>query len=355
MIASPWVGADPRPERGPWDIPEWASDMALSFDRIHQAVSIYGSTSVGTGFFVVVSSESLPDVKYVYVVTAHHVVQGQTDVVIQASDPFAQPKGARYPPLRVDGWRQPLDGVDLAIAPAPMGQRQTWAYVELGVDLIPADRLKSQMNGRRLMPLGAPVYYIGLFAPLNRVMVRSGTIAALDQEGVPRGPELPDGSHAYDYPFHLVDCRSYGGFSGSPCYIAVPFSVLKEIDSSPLPRQPGEKLPPLGTIQYLALCCGMFTDHITDDMPPEGAVSRYGVGLMLRGEEIKEALMTDESRNERKAWDAERKARGTGGPIITPASARAEEDEFGRFGDLAGKLLKVPKKELDKKREEERK
>ncbi len=36
------------------------------------------------------------------------------------------------------------------------------------------------------------------------------------------------------------------------------------------------------------------------------------------------------------------------------SAGKDEPTEFGRFEDLNGKLLKVPKKELDEKREEEK-
>jgi hypothetical protein len=53
----------------------------------------------------------------------------------------------------------------------------------------------------------------------------------------------------------------------------------------------------------------MFTEHYTDegdlDTNPESIVIRYGVGVMLRGNEIKRALMTEEARQERRQLDAD--------------------------------------------------
>jgi len=66
--------------------------------------------------------------------------------------------------------------------------------------------------------LGTTVYFAGLLAPVERMgeagipMVRSGSLGALYQPGV-----------AYDESWgpmtaHLIDTRSWGGFSGSPCW-----------------------------------------------------------------------------------------------------------------------------------------
>lgn len=46
-----------------------------------------------------------------------------------------------------------------------------------------------------------------------------------------------------------------------------------------------------------------FTGHFSDQISAEGAVSRYGVGVMLRSHEIRDALMTPEAIAERRDWD----------------------------------------------------
>jgi hypothetical protein len=66
-----------------------------------------------------------------------------------------------------------------------------------------------------------------------------------------------------------------------------------------------ESVPPLGGLSKFVLVCGMFINHFSDEMSASGAVSRYGVGAMARSEEIKEALMTPEMREERISWDSD--------------------------------------------------
>lgn len=177
--------------------------------------------------------------------------------------------------------------------------------------------------------IGTPVHYIGLLAFDDRVMARSGNIGALDQMGL----KFKEG---YSYPAHLVDCRSYGGFSGSPVFASIAYAGLSEAQT-PVPAPSGEKL---GNMHYASLFCGMFTAHRTDENP-DGTVSRYGVGVVLRSDEIREALMTSDMRKERRAWDekyiAEQPDTSFEGAGVEPA------DEFEQFKDLTRKLVQVPK------------
>jgi hypothetical protein len=94
----------------------------------------------------------------------------------------------------------------------------------------------------------------------------------------------------------------------------------------------------------------MFTEHL-DDENEDGAISRYGVGVMLSSLEIWRALMTDEMRQERRDWDEERKQADQVGPSLRPASLSADEnDEYASFERLARSLVQVPKTELDAER-----
>ena len=143
------------------------------------------------------------------------------------------------------------------------------------------------------MTPGAIVYYVGQFIPLDRVMARSGTIGGVDQEDL----DLEE----YRYRAHLVDCRSYDGFSGSPCFVDLAYAELQ-----PTPKEPPLALPEdvglVADLIHVVQLCGMFTNHLVDKRETE-AVSRYGVGVMLRSEEIREAVMTDELRTERAEAD----------------------------------------------------
>jgi len=185
--------------------------------------------------------------------------------------------------------------------------------------------------------LGARIHYIGLFAPAQRMMARSGTVGLIDVVGLKH-----DNSHnpqpPYDYISHLIDCRSYGGFSGSLCFLEYSFASLDRLAILPDSLYSDDERPPVSPTFYLSVPCGMFTEHYTDEdepkLNPDRAVSRYGVGVMLRGNEIKEALMTDKMREKHRERDAEALARAaaTPSPGIRGASATTEAPEFTEVG-----------------------
>jgi hypothetical protein len=301
---------------------------------------------IGTGFVVTVPSKVLENVEYAYLLTAHHVIADQPNVEAQSANPFAE--GELYEPVPIKEWCQPLDGVDLALAPFEKGIDQPYNVRAISTDwgMVPNDLVHRP-------PLGATIFYVGLLTPDDRPMARSGTIGALDQKGL----RFKEG---YSYPAHLVDCRSYGGFSGSPCFLDLPLACLNPL-SAPIPFPeipPG--IGPLGKMAHVALLCGMFTSHRTDEHAPENiekTVSRYGVGVVLRSQEILEGLMVDRLRKKRQERDAEiqaaHEAAADESAFEGAGTRPTDADEFDRFEDLTGKLLKVPKKELDKKREEE--
>lgn len=324
--------------------------MPLDPSMILTAVHIFGEVpegiAEGTGFIITVASEhpELPHQRWGYVATAHHVIDGMDSAFVRAAKAFGG--GELYDPRRVEGWVQPTAGLDLAVAPftgLPGHNYHAMHYEHL-----------APTTGPLSIPgptLGSPIYYIGLFAPARRMMARLGSVGNLNVE------ELAHGG-PYDYVAHLVDCRSYGGFSGSPCFLHLSFPVLEE---AMLPSPYHEEITTdarIGALSHLAIPCGMFTEHYDDtgqeDEEPqtgEGAVSRYGVGVMVRGQEIKEALMSEKLRKQRQEWDealvAEERGKKKPGPKAA-ASVRPIKDPeggMGRTADLLGDLLRVPKDE----------
>ena len=319
--------------------------MPLDLNMIHSAVRLIGDVPapklvtgmkrgpIGTGFLITVKSETHTDVRYGYCVTAAHVIDGQNRVEVQPPNPFGN--GELYEPSLVEDWRQPLADVDIAIAPFEGDPSHTYMALEHENHVLPLDKMPA---------LGATIYYIGILAPLNRPMARVGAIGALDQVGIAH-----DGG--YVYTTHLVDCRSYGGFSGSPCFVLYSLPSLT-------PAEPEVPLPPdmpvkvLGQMVWIAKLCGMFTAHLeASHIEPGGVASRYGVGFMLRHNEILEALMAKELQDKRLEQDAIRAALPDDGPQPTNASTTgarmSEEDEFDRFEDLARKLVHTPKPEIE--------
>jgi hypothetical protein len=247
----------------------WGDPIGLTVDRRWEVV--------GTGFLVSVPFEADPEQRQVYVVTAHHNLDGLTRVAVQAQ----RNDGVLQDHVDTDlaSWFQPIEKLDLTVLPWDPGdpfpvvaERVEDFYPDAGVRLAP----------------GGSVLYAGILTPLDRVMVRSASLGALDQEGITHVGD-------YDYPCHLIDCRSYGGFSGSPCYLTFERSGLEPM-ALPLPIDDPELV--VGQMYHFSIFGGMLTQHL-DDKAPFGAASRYGVATMMRSREVRRALMSDDLKRQR--------------------------------------------------------
>jgi hypothetical protein len=319
--------------------------MPLNIEAMRCPVRLLGEREsgkrgvIGTGFFVTVPSETDPNRLFPYLVTAHHVLEDQNTVEMQVPHPILP--GRLSPPVVVADWQQPLPRVDLAVAALRYPFPVSMIGIRLDTHVLP------DQSG--LLVPGSTFFYVGVLVPADRVMVRSGTIGALDQ----RGLNLKRSHQDYAYTAHLLDCRSYEGFSGSPCFGEVPVAELKPLESLPYPMPEGTG--PWGDVRTIGLLCGMFTAHLnrTGD---DDAVSRFGVGVMLRSEEIRKALMTDELRKDRAERDAAGEAQEAEEvPRFQQAGARGEGSEFENFEELTRKLVNTPKGEVDEKRKAEKK
>lgn len=294
-------------QTGRRELPAWwrglkEREMPLGPYMIHSVVRIIGDwlnpktgkferRARGTGFYVRVPSESRPECWYTYIVTAHHVIDGQPKPELVFPDPYTP--GGLYPPQETEGpdWMQPLADVDLAVLPYGRPDGFFVNALELGRHIRP--ELPPQTV------LAMPFHYVGLLEPLNRAMARSGTLGALYEQGI----EHKDG---YEYVCHLGDCRSYRGFSGSPCFIEYQMASLQEADPPASQAEGEQAIGPVGKIRYLHRLCGMVTWHLE---PPEGSpedgpeASIFGVVVILPSEYIYKALMSDELVKARREGD----------------------------------------------------
>lgn len=136
--------------------------MSLSMEMMYCAGRLLGDAPAqgggeerkprGTCFVVTMPSTGRPNVRYGYLLTAHHVIAGQHNVEVQMPDPYAQ--GELCPPIRITDWRQPLEGVDLALAPFRLGVEYDGRVMASGPEHI----LPSNLSPH----LGARIYYIGI-------------------------------------------------------------------------------------------------------------------------------------------------------------------------------------------------
>lgn len=137
--------------------------------------------------------------------------------------------------------------------------------------------------------LGETVSFVGLFAPIaamgeqNVPLVRSGTLAAIDQEKVPIA--LPEKTVFY-HRAHLIDCRAYKGFSGSACFVQFPFSTgIAGVG------RPHEETELLGLISSHFDETGKAT--VTGEILDLGTIAlpvHLGVGVVTQAEAIAELL-----------------------------------------------------------------
>lgn len=264
--------------------------MSLGPQHLNSVVRI---TSVGdflgSGSIVGVRGEDDPSWVWPFLVTAHHVVRSQIEIAVEIADP--RENGVLFPPVAMDpgAWYAPIDGLDLAIAPFPFNEFPTHQLTPLE-HFVPANRMPR---------LGAPVHYLGVFSPVDAPVCRTGALAAYD---IP--VDRNEFGNVYRYSAALLDCRSYKGFSGSACFATVPYAIVndsvKSEFPSDLPPLPGGLAPELGRLVHEARFCGVLTSHYSDDVAAPDLPSRYGIGVMIPSDLVREALLCDRARKERR-------------------------------------------------------
>lgn len=336
------------------DLPLWAREartksMPLDLSMMDAAVRLIADVpddravlrhrrkTIGTGFLVAVPSEADKDIRYGYVVTAHHVIEDAANIEVQVPDPLNY--GKFQPPRRVADWRQPLKDVDLVVAPFRGATEDRYGGLPIDEMFMP----------RTVVPhLAGTIHYIGTLEPINQPMARVASLGALyvDMDDLPGG---------YKYSAHLLDCRSYRGFSGSPCFAEYAMPTLTPIDlPEPFSLRPSDSGESRGSIEYHSAFCGMLTNHLEhplDDQERE-AVSRFGVGIMLPSAYVWAALYTEDMKLERLAYDEMNKTHDDKDtPRFRAVSAgRREEpnEEIDRFNKLLTEVVNTPKPDAEK-------
>ncbi len=257
---------------------------------------------LGTGFFLSHPTQaSLPPGSnlHEYLVTAAHVVRGvaQTMVRVNTGDGGVED-------LPVPEWTyHPTE--DVAVAPVAFDRSRT-KQQPLWPGVIPI------LSDYRL---GERVYFVGLLGRLsamvksNTPIVRSGTLGRLDQPGIPL--RWPNGDLVY-VTAHLIDCRSYNGFSGSPCFIQ------KDAIHVPNPGFSSDTFKPAEQSGLLGVVAGHFDDmaeltvsrdaYVLPDGSRVRAPVNTGVGVVTPARYITETLQLEELVEMRKDIEAERAA-----------------------------------------------
>lgn len=254
-------------------------------------------TPIGTGFVLRFPSPHVESLGHEYIVTAAHIVESGEATWVR----FRKQTGGVHD-LPVERWSlHPTE--DVALTPLR-------GHGQFGLHLrhIPGDVLIG--NVADWAPaLGDRVYFLGLLSQheemgeRNIPMVRSGTIGAL-YERVPI--KRPDETIAH-IEAHLIDCRSYAGFSGSPCFVQRDeWHVVRTKD-----HPAGIPFKPLTFL--LGLVSGHFDDwhetRLKGDLGMEpGSIESLintGVGVVTPSERILETFRLDENLADRERVERE--------------------------------------------------
>lgn len=304
---------------------------------------------IATGFLVVV-----PD-WHGYIVTAAHVVEGVDDTFVRI-----RMEDGSFRDEPVPDWI-PHGKHDVAVAPIdpPEGHDLIATGIDQFIDWPGAFEEFGEIE------LGDHVYFIGLLGKVkamterNVPIVRTGFLAALMQENIPvkRPREAIKLITA-----HLIDCRSFSGFSGSPAYIQKGRTrwvrgpegvagITQEYETHLLGLIGGHFDDWASTKTRTAMTEAEEDDadndeayEVTEDV--KARVST-GIGYVIPAEFITETLLKKELVEMRQRKEAEQEA----AEARTEAENAAEEDsirlsddaEFERFEDLARKLANTPK------------
>lgn len=269
---------------------------------------------VGTGFLVSVpidDEELRQDYHFLYLVTAAHVVR-----TLPHSWARFNLRAGGVRDLEVPAWIHHAEGEDVAVCFVGAIDIEVFeVYYASTDDFVDVDV--------PLPKLGDTVYFIGLVAQItamheaNVPMVRSGTLGRLYQEQI--RVTFHHGVVAR-VTAHLIDCRSYSGFSGSPCFIQ--YHVVRKNNG--------------GTSSSIETrLLGIVMAHF-DDVAPDRISRHTGIGLVLPVERIRELLMDERLQRVRaEAIEDRRKRREEEEPAAAADTAAEDSKDDERRVTLA--------------------
>lgn len=297
---------------------------------------------LGTGFLVSYS-QFIPgrvewyERQHLYVVTAAHGVRNDAETWVR----FATYSKESFD-LQVLEWYC-HESADVAVAPINANDIKQADYRTIPTKYFETSERDPDLDMISPAHVGDQLYYIGLLASPDSMskagipMVRSGTLGHLFQPNV----RLRDASGVFTVPLaHLIDCRSYGGFSGSPVFVQLTEAVSESLDGST--RHVVESITPLqldassGTmpgiypfLKVLGLISGHFDEWspalVTGDL--FGTVEskmNTGVGVVTPADAIMEMLQIEELAEMRDKLDQAAES-AAGLPVATADFVANEE------------------------------
>lgn len=279
---------------------------------------------VGTFFLLQVPNGEGEAGADVLMVTCRHVVDRDGMVRVRMRDTAGRPET-----WDANDWILPADpSLDLAI------HRWSPPSQVLQFRAVPVEDSFESIGFGPPAP-GVPVYFAGLLKDVESMglegvpVVRTAAVAAwaeadirwTTREATETTPLIDRwiARHA-----HLIDTKSIGGFSGSPCWVqfTVPGPRQKPMSGewSERARRSGNDPQQLGEMHTMTMWCGMFTAHI------HGA----GIGIVESSLDIMKFIenseevrkMRDELRHEREIDKIEQ---GAIGQSVVSASTSAQD------------------------------
>jgi hypothetical protein len=240
----------------------------------------------GTGFLTGRRFEVDDKQGHIYVVTAAHVVRPLT-----ASSVRLTLRGGGTADKEIDEWIfHPTE--DVAVARMPMPYQAFDFLVVESNEFVGATRHEWEPEP------GADVYFVGLLGQVpsmsarNIPMVRTGSIGALHQADIPM---RLGGNTVIRVKGHLIDCQSFGGFSGSPCFVRY-ISSQGETEKFGLPY-------PIESTHLLGMIGGHFDLKASVALPDQedklDIPMAAGVGVLYPAEIIRDMLDDDPLAEER--------------------------------------------------------
>lgn len=247
---------------------------------------------MGTGFFVAVPVDGRPDLNFVYLVTAKHVIE---DTKKNSIDGYihlrlnTRDEGYEFVHVNSDMWvthatDESIDASVLMVAP----DRDKYSYKAIPLFM----SLTHEHSNYSLVGAGDEVFITGLFVKQfgkqrNIPIIRTGNIAMMNEEPVQTKYGQSDAI--------LIEARSIGGLSGSPVFVHK-FAVEVE-DGDLFYRTGGNQLFWLGLIH------GHWDEETTpDSLEMDTSVDRVnmGIAVVVPAEKILEVINHPEFEEKRK-------------------------------------------------------
>jgi hypothetical protein len=299
---------------------------------------------MGTAFLVAIQHAG--DLGSVYAVTARHIIDGTRqlgNLRIRLNR-----KGRGY-----DDYLAPHDTwtchptTDVAVAPfggVPLD--------DTDVQFLPFEFLATDgFIERAEISEGDEVYFTGLFtqhvgSTRSQPVLRFGNISLMPREPILAKIDPAPNAAPVEIDAYLVEARSWGGQSGSPAFLH--FHLWRPVNAD---DGIGDIRPRL-----LGLVHGHYSIpqdvNLMGDTTARGNVPvNAGMAIVIPAQKIIDTLMMDELVKERDERVKEHKNKNQSVP--EPDLTTTSESEFERFQNLAKKLVRVPKEEIDEKRKDE--